>query len=268
MPKGRRSVSAGWAGICFDAACQSAQDVAFLQALSVPGAVAVGVAFLLATDADEDSPSTSAGAGGRRPPKGLERDRMTRVNPPLVDESVALALSQGGRAVDGELADEAWAELQGMVKVKVKLGRVGFTLEEKPFYFARTLGDASEIFAFTCDRPLGIMFAEEEGTGRPVVESVAPDGNAGARSRALALTQGDFSTSVREGDVLRGFSCPRFTMDSTAQALVGDLGGAKRMLVLFDTDGQKFNKSMDALASGLRRDGPVRLVLERRTNAA
>jgi len=252
-----------------------------MQALALPGALAVGVAFLLATDKSDDDGGGGGGGGGggsrgggrassSASSSGLLRDRRWRVNPPLVDESVAAALSQGGKAIDAEAAEGGGAalDLERMERVRVPLGRVGFTLEDRPFYFARTLGEGSSITAVSVDRPLGIVFVEEKGTGRPVVEFVAPEGNAGAKSRALAMTTGDPRAGVREGDVLRGFSCPRLIFDSTAQALVGDLGGAKRMLVLFDTDGQKFNKSMDALASGLRRDGPVRLVLERRTNAA
>jgi hypothetical protein len=44
---------------------------------------------------------------------------------------------------------------------------------------------------------------------------------------------------------------------------LGDLSGTKRAVVLFGADDQPWGKTVGALTSGLRADGPVTLVLER-----
>jgi len=72
----------------------------------------------------------------------------------------------------------------------------------------------------------------------------------------------DSGAYPRVGDVLRAVTAT--TMDWGARAaLLGDLSGSERRVVLFGADGQPWPEVQSALRSGLVADGDVEMVLER-----
>jgi hypothetical protein len=128
------------------------------------------------------------------------------------------------------------------------------------FLFAPKLSSPSTIFAVTLPRPLGVVFAPDR-QGRCRVESLVEGSHAERASRVGALSPlGAQAPAV--GDLLRATTATSFSFTPQAQ-LFGDLSGTKRLVLLFGCDGQAYRKTFAALKSGLAKDGPVTLVLER-----
>ena len=155
-------------------------------------------------------------------------------------------------------------------RVKVAVGIVG-KRRERVFALRKTLGRrdgvagaASEVFAVTMERPLGVV-VERDTDGRTRVADFVEGSRAG-RAAAVAQLQGLNETAgaraPKRGDVVRAFTTTTLSYGPRAQ-LLGDLSGTKRVVVLFGADDQPWGKTIGALKNGLIADGPVTLILER-----
>ena len=155
----------------------------------------------------------------------------------------------------------------GGERFKVDVGVVGsrrtrtFALRKRLSSKSGGSGSSSLVLA-TLERPLGITF-EPDTEGRARVSGLVP-GSVAQRADAVArLGPGlEKSPSPRRGDVLRACTASVVSFGPRAN-LLGDLSGTKRAVVLFGADDQPWGKTVGALTSGLRADGPVTLVLER-----
>ena len=157
-------------------------------------------------------------------------------------------------------------EGDGGERFKVDVGVVGsrrtrtFALHKR--LSSKSGSGSSSLVLATLERPLGITF-EPDTEGRVRVSGLVP-GSVVQRADAVArLGPGlEKSPSPRRGDVLRACTASVVSFGPRAN-LLGDLSGTKRAVVLFGADDQPWGKTVGALTSGLRADGPVTLVLER-----
>ena len=209
-----------------------------------------------ANDGDDSDPAQS-------PSEDYERDASGRVV-----YAARGFFYDGVRPSDG--ADYGMTE-----RVKVAVGIVG-RKRERVFALRKTLGSvggvagvASEVFAVTMDRPLGVV-VERDTDGRVRVADFVEGSRAG-RAAAVAQLQGlnenAGARAPKRGDVVRAFTTTTLSYGPRAQ-LLGDLSGTKRAVVLFGADDQPWGKTIGALKSGLVADGAVTLILERDLDAA
>jgi len=205
----------------------------------------------------EPEPSPSRAGGGQtsspspreQPSPPYERDFAGRV-----------VYSPRGYFYDGV------REGAGGERFKVDVGVVG-SRRTRTFALRKRLSSksgsgSSSLVLATLERPLGITF-EPDTEGRVRVSGLVP-GSVAQRTDAVArLGPGlEKSPSPRRGDVLRACTASVVSFGPRAN-LLGDLSGTKRAVVLFGADDQPWGKTVGALTSGLRADGPVTLVLER-----
>ena len=151
-------------------------------------------------------------------------------------------------------------------RVKVDVGVVD-KRRARTFCIAKRLAGGSDLVEVTMERPLGIVF-ERDTEGRVRVADFV-DGSKAGRAAAVDRLQGlnaIGAAAPRRGDVLRAFTASTLSFGPRAQ-LLGDLSGTKRAVVLFGADDQPWGKVSSSLSSGLVRDGPVTLILERHRDA-
>lgn len=236
--------------VCFNQECQAAADRAFLIAILTPVTVAAAViAYKL-----------------RPPPQELQASGR------LFDDPATGTLFEAPSGVlperdkNGELAFRPisytpWpvaADYEGE-RVRIDLGPVGAT-EPRTVVFKKLLPQPSEIILAQLPRPLGIVFEYDERLKRVFVSEFVEGSNAEQRRRLVGLNTSLRSSTVMEGDVLRGVTCTNYVYPT--KALFGAVPPEKH-IVVYGADSQGWAAACAALKRGRAADGPVTLVLER-----
>eukprot|EP00191_Tetraselmis_sp_GSL018_P009646 CAMPEP_0177607316 /NCGR_PEP_ID=MMETSP0419_2-20121207/17849_1 /TAXON_ID=582737 /ORGANISM="Tetraselmis sp., Strain GSL018" /LENGTH=319 /DNA_ID=CAMNT_0019101883 /DNA_START=57 /DNA_END=1017 /DNA_ORIENTATION=- len=146
------------------------------------------------------------------------------------------------------------------VKFSPHVGLVG-KRKALPYAFKRLLEPPSTLIIVRARRPLGIVFEMDDAGLVRVVELVRSSRAAQQSAVARLGADPDSGAYPRVGDVLRAVTAT--TMDWGARAaLLGDLSGSERRVVLFGADGQPWPEVQSALRSGLVADGDVEMVLD------
>jgi hypothetical protein len=236
--------------MCFDAACQAAQDRAFVAVVLLPlVGLAVSIArWALAKPGEAAStfvdPDTGVVFEAGPGEEGPETDAAGR----LAYQAVSYTPTPVPVGAPGD-------------RIRISVGPVG-RRSARTYVFKRLLtARPSKILGVSLPRPLGITWAEDEA-GRVVVGGFTEGGEAGRRAAAAALDPVHLAaTALAPGDVLRALTATTVVFRG-AGALAGWAPGV-REVVLFGADGAKWPTVRAALRKGDAADGDVTIIVER-----
>jgi hypothetical protein len=107
------------------------------------------------------------------------------------------------------------------------------------------------------------MVEEDSRKKRAIVAGVAQGSRAEQRLKLAGFDKVQRANAALPGDVLRAFTCTNLVYP--AKSLLFGLQRPERHIVCFGADGQRWEKVSKALKLGLAEDGPVSLILERRS---
>lgn len=233
-------------GICFDAACQQAQDQIFLDVIGFPLLCLIVAVIYQAL---------------KSPGEGTFQDSETGAVFESVDGS------EPERDLKGELVFRAqsytpWPVDQGAEgeRIRIPVGPIG-QRRPRTYVFKRRLGSGSRLITATLTRPLGIVFEEDAVRKRVLVSTFIPSSAAGRMAKRAALDATAARKAPAVGDVLRACTCTNIVYPKDS------LFGAKlpqRHVVVYGADDETWPRVINALRNGDRTDGDVTLILERR----
>jgi hypothetical protein len=153
-------------------------------------------------------------------------------------------------------------------RLRIPVGPVASPVP-RTFVFEKVLPQPSELVAVTLERPLGLIIEEDDPGGRAskrsrraIVSEVVPGSRAEQRMRIAAFDRSRRAEAALVGDVVRAFTCTNLVYP-TRSLLLG-MKPPERQRVVFGADGQRWPRVAAALKQGLKQDGPVTIVLERR----
>eukprot|EP00775_Hariotina_reticulata_P008175 gene8175-8366_t len=148
-------------------------------------------------------------------------------------------------------------------RIRINVGPVD---DRKPrtFVFNKVLPQPSEILAVTLPRPIGVVFEYDFARKQVFVAGVVEGGPAEQKLKVAGLNPSLAKESVKDGDVLRAVTCTNFVYPT--KALFGAVP-PQRHVVVYGADKQAWGSIKGALRKGERRDGPITLILERRSLA-
>jgi hypothetical protein len=149
-------------------------------------------------------------------------------------------------------------------RVRIETGCVGET-EPRTFVFERILRQPSELAIVTLERPLGLMIEEDSRRNRIIVAGIAEGSRAEQRKKLADFDRSRRASAALPGDIVRAFTATNFVYPT--KSLLFGLKPPERHIVVFGADQQKWERVASALKQGLKEDGPVTLVLERRSDA-
>lgn len=234
--------------VCFDAACQAASDRAALWSYALPAAAAAAAMWRV--------------WAGRTEPAEVMQE---------LKEAEALAEDKRGDVILTPWGYTPWpvdkdADPESFVTLRVPLGVAGRPGRlPQPFAFPHTLGESSQIYQVTLERPMGITF--EERRGRAEVVELTPGGNAEQMAKVARMQPGgaEAADAPMEGDVLRACTCTTFAYKNMYAQGFGER--PRRIISIFGGDSESYERVINALRRGLVADGPVTLIFERRRRA-
>jgi hypothetical protein len=224
---------------CFDAQCQAAKDSLYLSSIVLP--LGLFVAFIVF--------------------KVIEQDRQ-RVS---VEDSFKDVIARDSR---GEIAYRAVGYTPLLTEqddddevIRVPIGSVG-SVAPVSFVFKKILQHQSRLIVIRLPRPLGIVFEEDKKSKRVFIAEIVEGSAAAQLQKRSALDPSLSMNDVQEGDLLRAFTTT--TIVYKTGALMFGAQKPEREILLFGADGESWPKVSNALSRGLKSDGEVTLVLERR----
>ena len=284
--------------MCFDSACQAAQDRAFVAAVLFPLAASVAAgAYVwnqpsrsLPSSSPSPAPSPSPDEGGASPSplSGSATTTTTAATTTTTTElfedpstGVVVEARPGEKPPErdrrGELAFRAVSFTPFPVeegcpgeRLRVDVGPVA-SKTPRTYVFERRLPEPSRVVAVSLARPAGVVFAESmKPRGRAekaavVVDELLEGSPAARRAAAAALDPSLADSAVLPGDLLRGFTTTNFVFRG-AGALLG-VAAPSREVVVFGADGQGWNAVTAALKRGSAGDGDITLIVERGENS-
>lgn len=109
----------------------------------------------------------------------------------------------------------------------------------------------------------GLMVEEDSKQKRAIVAGVAERSRAEQRVKLAGFDRSQRANAALPGDVLRAFTCTNLVYPT--KSLFFSIQPPQRHIVLFGADGQRWEKVAKALKLGLAEDGPVTLIVERRS---
>lgn len=107
------------------------------------------------------------------------------------------------------------------------------------------------------------MLEEDERKKRTIVAGVAEGSRAEQRLKIAGFDRTQRANAALPGDIVRAFTCTNLVYPT--KSLLFGIQPPQRHIVLFGSDGQRWEKVSKALKLGLAEDGPVSFILERRS---
>lgn len=267
--------------MCFDAACQAAQDRAFVAAVLFPLVASVAAGVFVWKSPRAPSPRRE----GDEEQQQQRQQKQRQVDKPVVSfEDPATGMVFEGdtlpeRDRSGKLALRAFSFTPVPVeqgspgeRIRVDVGEVG-NRSPRTYVFETVLATDSKIVAVTLPRPAGVVFAEKKekkllkaGAEVAIVVDEILDGSPAQKRLAAAKLDPSLEDSALvPGDVLRGFTTTNFVFRGAGLALLGaGLKPPAREVVVYGADGQSFPNVKAALQRGDSSDGDMTIIVERR----